>query len=656
MRDVTLSPDGRSVAYVAPGTDQETRLYVADLESGETHFATGADGDPWEISGCQFVATERLVCGLYALIESTGYTIPFLRHVAVNADGSDPVGLGQHDSDYAVASANADSSVIDWLPGEEGQILMSRVYIPEGERGATRTIRTREGLGVVQIDTLSGDVNIVESPRTGINGFISDGRGTIRILMTWERRGATGDIGASLIYHYRQQGNNDWEDLTSYNTLTYGGFLPVAVDPELNVAYGFARHDGRMALQSIALDGSLRQELVFAHEEVDVDGLLRIGPADRVIGVTFADDYRRAEYFDPEYAQLATALSQAIPHLPNITIVDSTLDESILLIRASSDDDPGRYFVFRRDGNQLNEIMIARPELEGADLAAVRPIRYSAGDGVQVPGYLTMPPGREDARGLPAIVMPHGGPSARDEWGFDWLAQYFAYQGYAVLQPNYRGSAGYGDDWFVENGFQSWEIAIGDINAGGRWLVSEGIADPDQLAILGWSYGGYAALQSGVFEPDLFKAIVAIAPVTDLQLLKSQSRFWIGGRNQREFIGDGPHIQAGSPAQNAGRITAPVLMFHGDKDINVDIDQARRMQNRLENAGKRSELIVFENLDHSLDHSAARAELLQRSDAFLRNALGLPALGRDRASFEAGRSTRNSTPAETTARTPNFPG
>lgn len=656
VRDVTLSPDGSSVAYIAPGVDQETRLYVSDLTSGETHLATGADGDPWEIFDCQFVASERLVCRLYALVESTGYTIPFLRHVAVNSDGSDPIGLGLPDSDYAVGSSASDGTVIDWLPGEEGKILMTRIYIPEGARGATRTLRTREGLGVVEIDTRTGDDDIVESPRDGIDGYITDGQGEIRVMQTWERRGATGDIGASLIYHYRRQGENDWEDLTSYNVLTYGGFQPAAVDPELNVVYGFARHEGRMALQQIALDGSLRQEVVYAHDEVDVDGLLRIGPAERVIGVTFADDYRRAEYFDPEYQQLSAALAQAIPHLPQITIVDSTLDESVLLIRARSDDDPGRYFVFRRGTNELSEIMIARPELEGVDLATVRPVRYPASDGVEVPGYLTLPPGRDNARGLPAIVMPHGGPSARDEWGFDWLAQYFAHQGYAVLQPNYRGSAGYGDEWFVENGFQSWEVAIGDINAGGHWLVNEGIADPDKLAIVGWSYGGYAALQSGVYEPGLFKAIVAIAPVTDLQLLKTQSRFWIGGRNQREFIGEGPHIQAGSPAENAGRITAPVLMFHGDQDINVDIDQARRMQNRLENAGKQSELVVFEDLDHSLDHSTARAELLARSDAFLRGALGLPSRAGASHDYDAERSDGGSASSALPSRAPNFPG
>ncbi|MEI9851159.1 MAG: alpha/beta fold hydrolase [Sphingomonas sp.] len=122
--------------------------------------------------------------------------------------------------------------------------------------------------------------------------------------------------------------------------------------------------------------------------------------------------------------------------------------------------------------------------------------------------------------------MPHGGPGARDEWGFDWLAQFFAARGYAVLQPNFRGSAGYGEDWFLENGFKSWRTAIGDVNDGGRWLVGQGIAAPAKLAIVGWSYGGYAALQSAVLDPELFKAIVAIAPVTDLGALKEESRWF----------------------------------------------------------------------------------------------------------------------------------
>ncbi|MBL0916917.1 MAG: S9 family peptidase, partial [Sphingopyxis sp.] len=211
---------------------------------------------------------------------------------------------------------------------------------------------------------------------------------------------------------------------------------------------------------------------------------------------------------------------------------------------------------------------------------------------------------------------PHGGPSARDEWGFDWLAQYFAQSGYAVLQPNYRGSSGYGDGWYQNNGFQSWKLAVGDINDGGRWLVTQG-ADPAKLSIVGWSYGGYAALQSGVLSPDLFKAIVAIAPVTDLQQLKDEASREGTGRINTLFIGSGPHIKEGSPAQNADAIKAPVLMFHGSFDQNVEIAQSRTMKRALEAKGKRVELVEYPELAHSLEAGEARTEMLRKISAFL---------------------------------------
>jgi len=239
-----------------------------------------------------------------------------------------------------------------------------------------------------------------------------------------------------------------------------------------------------------------------------------------------------------------------------------------------------------------------------------------------VPAYLTLPPSGAKA-GLPAIVMPHGGPSARDEWGFDWLSQYFAAKGYAVLQPNFRGSSGYGDAWFQGNGFRSWRVAIGDVNDAGKWLGSQGIADVSKLAIFGWSYGGYAALQSGVVEPGLFKAVVAVAPVTDLAGLKEESRFWSNHVLANRFIGSGPHIREGSPAENVANMRAPVLLFHGDLDRNVGINQSRRMADRLRAAGKKAELVVYPKLDHYLEDSKVRADMLRKSDSFLRSALGL---------------------------------
>lgn len=192
-----------------------------------------------------------------------------------------------------------------------------------------------------------------------------------------------------------------------------------------------------------------------------------------------------------------------------------------------------------------------------------------------------------------------------------------------MLQPNFRGSAGYGDAWFQKNGFQSWKSAIGDVNDAGRWLVAQGIADPKKMAIVGWSYGGYAALQSAVMQPDLFKAAVAIAPVTDLNLVKEEARNWSNFSLVNEYVGSGPHIREGSPAQNAEKLKVPVLLFHGDMDRNVRISQSRVMANKLRAAGKTVELVVYPNRDHYLDDSQVRIDMLRKSDAFLRSSMGL---------------------------------
>lgn len=167
-------------------------------------------------------------------------------------------------------------------------------------------------------------------------------------------------------------------------------------------------------------------------------------------------------------------------------------------------------------------------------------------------------------------------------------------------------------------------MAIGDVNDAGRWLVCSGIATPDKLGIVGWSYGGYAALQSAVLDPDLFKAIVAIAPVTDLERLRQESADYSNFPQVDAFIGSGPHIREGSPAQNVERFKAPVLLFHGNLDQNVGVGESRLMEGRLRGAGKQVTFIEFKGLDHQLQSPAARMQLLRDSDAFLRKAFGLP--------------------------------
>jgi dipeptidyl aminopeptidase/acylaminoacyl peptidase len=284
---------------------------------------------------------------------------------------------------------------------------------------------------------------------------------------------------------------------------------------------------------------------------------------------------------------------------------------------------PGNWYIYDRASKQLGLVTAERPELVGKALSPVKVITYPAADGTQIPAYLTLPPGVEDPKGLPAIVMPHGGPDHRDKWGFEWQAQYFAHRGFLVLQPNFRGSAGYGEDWFARNGFRSWQVSVGDVCDGARWLLAQGMTDASKLAIFGWSYGGYAALQANVMDPDLFKASVAVAPISDLATLKNQGRAYSSSNVQADYIGSGPHIKEGSPAQNPKMFKAPVLIFHGEADMNVEVGQSRRMDRELSAAGKSSELVVYPGLAHDLYDGTARADLLRRSEDFLRASLKL---------------------------------
>jgi dipeptidyl aminopeptidase/acylaminoacyl peptidase len=622
---LSLSPDGMSVAYVVPTMGQGSAVYTLGLTPGaKPRQALVASGNPERLHGCDWVSNERLVCVVYGVVEDKSSLLeplPFTRTVAVNADGSNPRMLSTRDNPHSHGLQLGGGSVIDWLPGDDGAALMTRVYLPDEHIG-TRLASSKKGVGVDWIDTRTLATKTVEPPRGEAVDYITDARGTVRIMGLKSKYGGAGRDTGVIDYVYRPQGSHDWQKLCDYNYMERSGFGPGAVDHDLNVAYGFKKKDGRLAVYAVSLDGSLHEELIYARPDVDVDELIVIGRRKRVVGVSYVTDYRKAVYFDPEIEKLSNSLSRALHGQVKVRIVDSSMDESKLLVFAGSDQDPGVYYLFDRKSKQLETFLVVRGELEGVKLATVKPVTYPATDGTLVPGYLTLPPGREDAKGLPAIVLPHGGPGARDEWGFDWLAQFYASRGFAVLQPNFRGSAGYGDAWFQQNGFRSWPTAIGDVLDAGRWLVKQGIADPAKLGIVGWSYGGYAALQSAVVDPALFRAVVAIAPVTDLQALKEEHRNWSDFYLISEYVGDGPHVREGSPAQNASKIKVPVLLFHGALDRNVSILQSKQMAARLESAGVRHSLVTWDNLDHHLEDSAARTEMLRKSDEFLRQAMG----------------------------------
>lgn len=617
VRAPDLSADGSSVLYLTPGPGPATVAVISNLNTGQTRVVAQSDGKPESFNWCRFTAPVRIVCRVSAQTTQGGMLIGFGRLLTMGADGSGARLLGQSQSSYDERLRQSDAAIIDWMGGNTGTVMMERDYVAEAGKLNTRIIRSKSGLGVDFVNTETLKSEPVENPVAGASGYMSDGQGKVR-LMTIAEYTPHGYLSGRIRYAYRAPGSRDWNDLVAFQQ---DEFEPLAIDAGLNRLYALKKRGGRYALYGIALGSGLSETLIAENPKVDVDDVVRFGDGQRVIGYTYAEEKRHAVYFDPEFKALSASLGKAIPQLPLVDFVDSSADGQKLLIRASSDRDPGRYYLFDRTKKTLNEAMLERPKLDGRSLASVKSVSIPIAAGVSIPAYLTLPPGKE-AKGLPAIVLPHGGPSARDEWGFDWLAQFLAARGYAVLQPNYRGSAGFGDAWLNENGFRNWRTSIGDVTTSAKWLAAQGIADPNKLAIVGWSYGGYAALQSAATEPSLYKAVVAIAPVTDLAQLKLDYADYTNRRVVEQIIGSGPHVAEGSPQRNAAAIQAPVLLVHGDLDSNVRYAHSVEMNQALKAAGKSSELVSFKGLDHYLDDSTARTEMLTKVGELLDRTIG----------------------------------
>jgi dipeptidyl aminopeptidase/acylaminoacyl peptidase len=304
-----------------------------------------------------------------------------------------------------------------------------------------------------------------------------------------------------------------------------------------------------------------------------------------------------------------------------LRIAGESWDRRYYLVFAMSDTNAGVYYRFDTKSDKLEKILDTYPLLEDFSLGKVTAIEYPSDDGVIVPGYMTIP--ADGATGpLPTILMPHGGPYSRDEWGFDWLAQFLANRGYVVLQSNYRGSAGYGDEWAGDGAFKGWKRAMVDLEYGLRHLVAEGITDPTRVCTVGWSYGGYAALMSAIEYPERHRCVVSIAGVTDLQQLlneaRSDARVYVGRGDKviRSLIGKDPAvIKEGSPQQRADELEVPVLLFHGYIDQNVPVLHSQKMKKALPK--KQVEYIEYEGDDHQLRREENRIDMLRRIGNFL---------------------------------------
>jgi dipeptidyl aminopeptidase/acylaminoacyl peptidase len=617
---VAISPSGDKVVMLVAGPGSTTAAMVFDLRTGAETTPVQSPGNPETLRWCQFGSDTQLVCKYGGNLDVDGVLLPFSRLVTVGIDGKGLKLLGQEKSFYDNGPRQFDGNILDWLTSGSGAVLMAREYVPETGKTGTKLIRKSKGLGVDRIDLQSLKNSTIEAPDRLTTGYMTDGRGNVRLRIRDEAEG-DGTLTGVISYAYRLPGSKAWKPLGQYNSRDNSGIYPLAIEADSNSLFVLQKLGGRDALYRMALDGSEAMMLVSKNDAVDIDGVKRLGRGQKVIAYTYTEESTHAVYFDREFDGLAQSLGRALPASPLITFTGASADGNSLLVFAGSDTNPGTYYFLDRKTHEMSDLANVRPALKGRMLSPVKAVTYKSRDGASIPAYVTMPAG-SSGKNMPAIVLPHGGPSSRDEWGFDWLAQFLAARGYVVIQPNYRGSAGYGEDFQNGNAFRNWQTAMSDIADSARYLVDSGIAAKDRLAIFGWSYGGYAALQTAEVEPNLFRAVIAIAPVTDLDLIKREAEDYTNSELVKQEIGSGDHIRTGSPARNAAAIKAPVLLVHGDLDINVRIEHSRKMAAALTAAGKHVELLSYKGLDHQLDDSNARIEMLTKAGELLDRTIG----------------------------------
>ncbi len=333
-------------------------------------------------------------------------------------------------------------------------------------------------------------------------------------------------------------------------------------------------------------------------------------------------DWTENSYFDPKLKALNDILPQALGDGYHGYAIDYSDDLKTMLLYVEGKDDAGSYYTIDLAAGSTEFIASNYPGIAAAWLSPKAPIQYKAADGLDIHGYLTLPPGKAPS-GLALVVLPHGGPHARDYADFDWQAQCLAAQGYAVLQPNFRGSSGY-NRTFLDAGNGQWGRKMQtDLSDGVRYLAQQGTIDKTRVAILGASYGGYAALAGATLDPGVYRCAISIAGVSDVAAhldweIEREGDQWNPDiRYMQLMLGDKSGYDSVSPAKQAARAYCPILLIHGTNDSVVDYRQSQLMDQALSQAGKPHEFITLQGQDHQETVGSARIEMMKDALAFL---------------------------------------
>jgi dienelactone hydrolase len=502
------------------------------------------------------------------------------------------------------------SEITDMLPDDPDHVLMPGY--------------SRRNYNLYRVNLHTGEAEKIENgTRNTIAWFTVNGAAVMKIESSPGRR-------QSLRFYARTGRRGGWRRLTNIRMRDLFGLradfewagpsdvageIFVRARPDDQNFFGIYRYD---LAEGVYLHPVAQRE-DFDIEEGIIDNL-----TGQYLGYSYHSDRLEFQFHDPELQSHYEAIESFFDG--DISVIPTAIGGDRILFFASGPTEPGAYYIYDLVASSIDPVLRTHPSLRGDSLRPSRPIQYEARDGLLISGYLTEPLSGADAT-TPLIVYPHGGPEVRDSMNFDPVVQYLAALGYSVFQPNYRGSAGYGRA-FAESGYRQWGRAMqDDITDGVRWLASEGLADPEAVCIVGFSYGGYAALMGAALTPDTYKCAVAGGSVTDFEGFldfkddedEQVQTYWeelLGNRRQ-----DRDEIAAYSPVNVADQISVPVFLFHGDADEIVPVEQSRDLARAMESAGTQYLYLEDAGVGHNWGTYRRFYENMRNIGAFLNDAM-----------------------------------
>lgn len=591
LTDPILSPDGRKIAAKVTADGQES-IAIWDLRGPRDAAPILLPANALGVQSIQWAGNSRLLVTIGGVLQILGVSLPMMRLLKYDLPSGKPTPIGR--------GRGFVERVIFVDPAGEYVLLSSQKDILSAP-------------SVDKVNLADGSATLVQKSKRGVWTWFSDPTGFVRAGVEYgERR---------LKLYYRQSAS---DELRRIDTSRYPA--PDAVidmirflgDTQRGVIITNAQ-SGRFGVYEYDFATDAIGKIIFEHPSVDVTSIIT-GEAG-VDGVLYEDDKPRMKWLNPEYLKIQQAIDRTLKGKTNL-IAGQSDDRNILLIWSGGADDPGTYFVYDQAAKRMDAFAQPYHKLDAADLAAVEPVAYQARDGLAISGYLTLPRGRK-AEALPLIVMPHGGPFARDSWTFNAQVQFLANRGYAVLQPNFRGSTGYGLDHVVRGHGQIGTGMIDDIEDGTRWLVNRGIVDPKRICIMGTSYGGYAAMWSAIRNPGLFRCAISMAGVTDWKaMLKYDRKFLLAPRyfkQWREQVEgkERSDLAAISPLQQASRLVVPLLLAHGELDTNVPVGQSKDLAKALAASRSPVEPVFYPKSAHGFSNTEDAADFMKRVETFL---------------------------------------